>query len=373
MIFENVTDLDLEPMHPSVLVVIALYIFLIIQILVLCISLFSKWRQRRKIAVRNLAWAFVSYMMTFVCFFVAVMEGYITGYKQILYRIFLGLGFFFLIMGHVIFLTFAKKIYGFNQKSMWIYEILGIIVAIFVVLPNNYYGVLTGHEGPYNIRMYSSMAMLFYSLYIFSRISLKTLKAYKQITLPYARHGFLGFLIAQIAMILIFIFNLADFIYWFVSDLTGYTLFFYLAVISGMISIAGFYLGIVIPPYLQKREITRVALSSLEESTMENPENSGNLGYLDNFGILSSNQEKERKLLDIKSDVPSIVIQCPECNKFLYYEVPITFIEARMTNPKEVVSIAIPADIICEHPFLIYVDKQFNVRSASSIDHEHIA
>ncbi|MHA1518717.1 MAG: hypothetical protein ACTSRK_00910 [Promethearchaeota archaeon] len=362
MIFE--TDVsDLELMHSSAMIVIILYFLIVIQILVLNVSLFKKWKQRRKIAVRNLAWSFVSYFFSFVCLLIAVMEGYITGYKQILYRIFMGLGFFFLLIGHVIFLTFAKKIYGFNQKYMWIYEIMGILVAIFAVLPQNYYGVPTGQEGPNNIRMYSSMAMLAYSLYIFTRISIKTFQAYKRITLPYARYGFLGFFIAQIAMIFVFLFNLGDFVYWFVFNLTGYTIFFYLAVVCGMISIMGFYLGIVVPPYLQKQRFTQVTLSSLEDSTLESMPS-------ENIGI---SQEKERKLLDIKSDVPSITIQCPECKKFLFYEVPINFIEARMINPKDLVSIAIPVDLICEHGFVIYIDKQFQVRSTSSIDHEHVS
>ena len=45
--------------------------------------------------------------------------------------------------------------------------------------------------------------------------------------------------------------------------------------------------------------------------------------------------------------------------------------EARMANPKELVSISIPPEVICEHTFVIYVDKRFEVRSVSSIDHAH--
>ena len=346
MILDEVTDL--EPMGPSALIVIILYSVIVFQIFVLFHSLFKKWRHRRSLAIRNLSWSFFSYMLAFICLLVTALEGYVTGYKQDLYRIFMGLGYFFLMFGHVLFLTFAKKIYGFNQKSMWKYEGGGILIAIFVVLPQNYYGVPTGQEGPCNIRLYSSLAMLIYSLSIFTLISIRTFKSYQRMKLKYARYGFLGFFIPQVAMICVFLFVLGDFIYWFVFMLAGYTVFYYLAVVSGMISIAGFYLGIVVPPYLQQQRITTAI-----ETT------------------ISHKAEKTLLRLRMKSDIPAITIQCPECRKFLYYEITSTIMEARMANPKELVSISIPPEIICEHTFVIYVDKRFEVRSVSSIDHDH--
>ena len=191
MILDEVTDL--EPMGPSALIVIILYSVLVIQIFILWCSLFVKWYQRRKPAVRILSWSFFSYMMTFICLLITAIEGYVTGYKQDLYRIFMGLGYFFLMIAHVLFIMFTKEIYGFSQKYLWKYELVGILVAIFVDSPQNYYGVPTGQEGPYNIRLYSSLAMLIYSLSIFTRISIGTFIGYQRMKLKYARYGFLGF------------------------------------------------------------------------------------------------------------------------------------------------------------------------------------
>lgn len=355
-----------EAIETSGIIVLILYIIIVGLIAILLISLLSKWRQRRVIAIRHLSWSFASYLLTFVCLSIGILSALLTGYKQTLYRVSMGMGYFFFMIAHVLFLFFAKDVYGFNRKYLWKYVILGSLIAIALALPQNYYGVPTGQEGEDNIRLYTSIAMLAYSLFIFTRISLETIRGYKKIDLNYARYGFLGFFIAQTAMILVFLFVLVDFIYWQVKMLSGYTVFYYLAVVFGMISIIGFYFGIIYPSNIQKRQISMITKRSLLSLEDELPRiTSNDLATPDQRFSMENLKEFRLK----HSEKPAIVIQCPKCYKHLYYEIPKDLISRRLNNPKDLVSISIPSQIICPHTFVVYIDRQFAIRSSALIDH----
>ncbi|MHA1796596.1 MAG: hypothetical protein ACTSUK_10835, partial [Promethearchaeota archaeon] len=68
---------------------------------------------------------------------------------------------------------------------------------------------------------------------------------------------------------------------------------------------------------------------------------------------------------------PAILIQCPSCLNHLYYEIPKSLIQARAQNQKDLVSIKIPVGLICNHSFLVYLDRNFSIRSYSMIDLEN--
>lgn len=349
-----ITSSGYEPIEKEIPAVIILYCIIVIQISILTIMLFHRWRIRRVIAIRYLSWSFSGYVLAFICFLIGVLEGYITGYKRELYRHFLGFGYFFFMLGHFFFVFFAKEIYSSNWKNVIKYLIFGGIVAILVVLPQNYYGYPTGSEGPDNIRLYSSCAMLFFSLFLFGRVALHTYLVYRKMTLKYARLGFLGFLIGEIAMVFVFLFILADFIYLYSHMLSGYSVFYYFAVISGMISIAGFFIGIFLPPKLQSEEFQKIT-----EKTLEREQNDVNFESR-SIGI--------KPLPHRTGEKPAILIQCPKCLKYLYYEISDSLRDKRARNPKELVSIRIPPNLICEHSFLVYLDKEFGIRSYTLID-----
>ncbi|MCF2138777.1 MAG: hypothetical protein K9W44_01815 [Candidatus Lokiarchaeota archaeon] len=371
MIFSNS---EFEPIEKEIPVVIVLYIIIIIQVLILVFILYYRWRTRKVIAVRHLVWSFSSYLLAFICFLISVLEGFFTGYKMEIYRYGMGIAYFFFIIGHVLFIFFIKDIFGINWKFLWKYIIIGIFIAILVILPQNYYGVPTGSEGSDNIRFYSSCAMLAYSILLFGRAVILTSQVYRRISVKYARYGFIGFLIAEYAMILVFLFILADFLYWEFNLYSGYTVFYYLAVISGMTSIAGFYLGIVIPSKLQSNKFQKITEETLkknqrEENNIEDKEINEIMSK--KSAVLNSRSIGWVPLPKSTGEHPAIQIQCPTCYKFLYYEIPDSLIEKRTQNPKNLVSIKVPSGLICEHSFLIYIDKQFAIRSYSPIDLEH--
>ncbi|RLI65470.1 MAG: hypothetical protein DRO88_04535 [Promethearchaeia archaeon] len=363
-----------EPIEKEIPVVIILYCLIIIQVLLLTLFLIFRWRNRRVLAIRYLSWSFCSYVLAFSCFLVSALEGLVTGYKMQIYRYFMGFGYFFFILGHILFILFSKEIFSLEWKNVQIYIIIGGIVSISVVLPQNYYGVPTGSEGPDNIRFYSSLAMLIFSLFLFGRIALRTFQVYRKMTLKYARYGFLGFFIGEIAMIFVFLFILADFLYWEFNLLSGYTIFYYFAVISGIVSIGGFFLGIYVPPKLQAQEFRKLAEKMLvEEKKDEMISVQNRVESVDkkNLPLFNSRSIGLSPLPKTTGEKPAILIQCPSCLNHLYYEIPKSLIQARAQNQKDLVSIKIPVGLICNHSFLVYLDRNFSIRSYSMIDLEN--
>lgn len=63
-----------------------------------------------------------------------------------------------------------------------------------------------------------------------------------------------------------------------------------------------------------------------------------------------------------------VLLKCPICEKTRIQRIPQALTQNREKSEKGILTILIPDNTICEHMFVIQVDRHFHVRDAFSID-----
>jgi hypothetical protein len=63
-----------------------------------------------------------------------------------------------------------------------------------------------------------------------------------------------------------------------------------------------------------------------------------------------------------------IPLMCPVCSAVKLQKIPAQVIEKRNQNDKGIVAIMIPENTVCPHLFVVYVDQNFTIRDAVSVD-----
>jgi hypothetical protein len=63
-----------------------------------------------------------------------------------------------------------------------------------------------------------------------------------------------------------------------------------------------------------------------------------------------------------------ISLECPICGKSKFQKLPSGLVKKRKEFKKGIVGILIPEKKICDHKFVVYIDKNFNLRDVLSAD-----
>ncbi len=105
-----------------------------------------------------------------------------------------------------------------------------------------------------------------------------------------------------------------------------------------------------------------------------------NWGFFEKYLLYDREREKEIKDVWVSQMIQKapiektnnkpkfVMIECPTCKKTTRKEFSPEIVEKRKNNSKGIVKIMIPKDNVCEHGFLIYVDRNFQVRGYGTAD-----
>jgi hypothetical protein len=215
--------------------------------------MFKKWQERKGKPALLLFITFLIYTIAIIVLTIGFSEAVITGEKRELYKFSLAFGYFMVMIANCSLIVFAMDIFSIPKKNGSIYLILCVIVAILVVLPQNYYGVPDVEAGSDNIRIYSTIAMMIVSILTYSRIYQKAITVSTSVQDNTAKVGFRYIGYSQFGMIAFFLFQLIDTLIFTIFDTPGYSIFVYFAWFSAGIFMFLAYGGLIMPEWLKKR------------------------------------------------------------------------------------------------------------------------
>ena len=248
---------EFEALPESAYPLLPIYIIALVLGSVFTLSLLGKWRERKSDTAKFITITLFFYVFAVLWLFLALLEGYITGYKMWVYRIGMGIAYGSLALSNVYMIYFVEEIFGIKRFKTKPYRIFFIILAILMVLPNNYYGYLPDTKvgfGP-SIRMITSGAFIASSALLHLYIAWRTIRISRRIEDDYGRKGLLFIGLSQIAMILVYIFMIIDtMIFLFTDAAAGYSIYITLAWTMILVVITFLYLGFILPGWLKKRD-----------------------------------------------------------------------------------------------------------------------
>jgi hypothetical protein len=242
-----------EPIEPSAIPVLPMYIIIASFASIITILLFIKWRERQRKPALLLFLTFMCYTIAILGLTIGFGEAIFTGEKRELYRFSLAFGYFMVMIANCFLIIFATDVFGVKKELGYKYIILSLIVAVMVALPQNYYGIPETEVGSDSIRIYSSTAMMLLSIVIYTRIYLLAMKVANSAQEKVAQVGFRYIGFSQLFMILFFICLLLDTLVFTLFNTPGYTVFVYFGWISAAIFMFLSYGGIIMPNWLKKR------------------------------------------------------------------------------------------------------------------------
>ena len=340
-----------ESLDPQIaLVIFIIYTILTIFTWILMIFLGIHWYQYRKQPIRYLTLAFFFYAGGISILAVGMYEVLTTGLKMEMYIFSVPFGLISTMIGHIFIILFTASFFGLapKDKKTRVYIIIAILISLSLLHPNNNYGLSLGvNLRVPDIRMYTSLTMVLFSLLTFTRNAVVILRAWKQVEDTYSKIGFQSLVWAQIFMILFYLFYTFDSIAVVYFEWGEFTPFFYIAMGSISLCVLSFYLGILLPQWILNKNLSEYFRELLEEK-------------------LKPQKEPKHALKVLKKK--RITIQCPICHKSTRFEIPPQFLETIKANPRGMINISIRKGLMCPHQFFMVVDKRGEIRGYGRID-----
>ncbi|MBD3186246.1 hypothetical protein GF325_05415 [Candidatus Bathyarchaeota archaeon] len=212
----------------------------------------KKWLAKRSEAPKFLFLTFLSYAICITVTMIGFVEVLLTREKRELYQFSLAFSFAGLMISNVFLLLFANEIFSIGRKSRVPLLVANVVVAIFLTLPWNYYGILKEDYEGASIRPYTSGAMVLLSTITYLHIMVESLRVSRKVDELVGKAGFRLIAGSQVCLIMFFLLMVADMIYFGISEeLTGYTVFNHAAWFAAASFFALAYLGFVMPPWLR--------------------------------------------------------------------------------------------------------------------------
>ena len=243
-----------DPFQPRVLPIFIYYFFVVTFGLVVSIKMFLKWRERKVKPPLYLALVFTCLTLSLLSLLIGLSEAVITKFYMEIYRLSLPLGYIFVILADIFLFLFAIQITNKGKKALIPIILVGFIIIILILLPWNWFGVPDEvYEGQINIRLYTTLAFVVYSLLIYIYIALITRKVKKNVDDKIMYIGLKLLFYSMISLMLLFLMLISDVIMITLFDNEGYTIFIYIGWVFGMIFIILSYLSLIMPEWLKKR------------------------------------------------------------------------------------------------------------------------
>lgn len=240
-----------SPFDLRVLPIFIYYIFVIIFGAVVTIKMFKKWRERNVAPTLYLTLVFSFLTLALIVLAIGLAEAIILGEYREIYRVSLPLAYSMVIFADIFLFIFAGHITTKGKKAIPAIIIIGIILILILFLPWNWWGVPSeDYVGVLNIRIYSTISLVIYSLsiYIYIGVICQKVKAGVEDIIMHAGLALLFY--SMIGLTMLFLMLIADTLLITIFDHPGYSEFIYFAWMFGLIFIILSYMSLVMPEWL---------------------------------------------------------------------------------------------------------------------------
>lgn len=241
------------PFQTRVIPIFVYYIFICIFGIIVTIKMFFKWKERKVRPPLYLALVFSFLTATIITLLIGLLEAIITGYYMEIYRLSLPLGYLMVIFADIFLFLFASFMTNKGQKLFIPILLIGILIAIMLFLPWNWWGVPTiDYENEISIRLYTTLGLVAYSNLIYVYIAIISRKIKRSVDDKVMYTGLKLLFYSMISFIMLFVMLIGDTVLIFLGD-EGYSVFIYIAWLFGVIFIILSYLSLVMPEWLIRR------------------------------------------------------------------------------------------------------------------------
>ncbi|MEX2680963.1 MAG: hypothetical protein Q6373_005145 [Candidatus Sigynarchaeota archaeon] len=248
-------------MDPGSFPILPTYIGVAIICAAITAMLFKRWRERRTRAPALLFLAFTSYLSCIIVLAAGFTEVVVTGYKMELYKFSLAYAYAGFMVAHVFYITFAWELFSLENRSARGYITACIAVAVLAALPWNHYGQSQSMYSDFNLRPYSTVAILLLTLVVGTRIAYQAFKVSKHVEDPVGKAGFAFIGWSQVLMIVFFACMGIDIVVVGLTESQGYTPFNFIGWSAAVLLFIFSYIGLIMPAWV-KRRIAEHALAS---------------------------------------------------------------------------------------------------------------
>jgi hypothetical protein len=231
------------------------YGFISIFCIVLTIRMLMKWRERKVNAPLYLSIVFIFFTAAIVMLTVGLAEAVITGFYKEIYRFSLPFAYSMVVFADIFLYRFVIELTE-RAKRGWIFLIIiGFIIIVLLFLPWNWWGVPQGdYAGLISIRLYSTLALIIYSYFVYIIIARICFKALKTTSDAVSKLGFKFLFAAMISMIAFFLMFVLDTLMILLFGHPGYSIFVYIAWIFAILALIFMYISFVMPKWILKRK-----------------------------------------------------------------------------------------------------------------------
>ncbi|MHA1489868.1 MAG: hypothetical protein ACTSRI_09450 [Promethearchaeota archaeon] len=242
-----------DSFEPRIFPLFLFYIILSIFTLVVVISMFRKWRERKAPAALHITLVYIFLLLALSMLIIGMAEAVITGYFKEIYRFTFPMAECCVVIADIFLFFFASKITDKGQKLFIPLIIIGIALIIMIFLPWNWWGhPVENYEGQLNIRLYTSLFFVGYSIALYLVIAIICLKTKKQAKVLISRVGLSLFFYSVMCMICFFVFLMLDNLLIVLFDHPGYSEFIYIAWFFTLLFAILSYFSLAMPKLLIK-------------------------------------------------------------------------------------------------------------------------
>lgn len=230
------------------------YGFISIFCIVLTLRMLMKWRARKVNAPLYLSIVFTFFTFAIVMLTIGLAEAVISGFYKEIYRFSLPFAYSMVVIADIFLFRFVIELTE-KVKRGWIPVIVvGIIIILILFLPWNWWGVpQEDYEGLVSIRLYSTLALIVYSYFVYVIIARICLKALKPSSDAVSKLGFKLLFAAMMSMIAFFLMFVLDTLMIVLFDHPGYSEFVYIAWIFAILALIFMYISLVMPKWILRR------------------------------------------------------------------------------------------------------------------------
>lgn len=230
------------------------YIFLSIFGILMSIKMYKKWKERNVLPPLYLAIVFTFFSAALTMLGIGLAEAVITGEYREIYRFSLPFAYSMVTCADIFLFRFATHMTNRGKKAFPLIIVIGIILIVILFLPWNWWGVPSiDYEGMLNIRLYSTVGLVLFSLIIYSYIAMICQKAKRKVEDKVMYTGLRLLFFSMISLILLFIMLIGDTLLITLFNHPGYSEFTYIAWVFGIIFILLSYFSLIMPKWLVRR------------------------------------------------------------------------------------------------------------------------
>jgi hypothetical protein len=230
------------------------YIFLSIFGIFMSIKMYKKWKERNVPPPLYLAIVFTFFSAALTMLGIGLAEAVITREYREIYRLSLPFAYSMVVFADMFLFKFASHMTNKGKSAFPFIIVIGIILIIILFLPWNWWGVPSiDYEGMLNIRLYSTVSLVLFSLLIYSYIAMISQKAKRKVEDKVMKTGLKLLFYSMISLIMLFVMLIGDTLLITIFNHPGYSEFTYIAWIFGMLFIILSYFSLIMPEWLVKR------------------------------------------------------------------------------------------------------------------------